>query len=265
MTAKKFSLLRGGLRVGATFFEKEGVLAAREPAPRGLVDAMVDLANPGVDVTRVHPDVARFFEDTASLELHVVSRWRFPFSIAWALLRPVMALLGQLVLPRREGRILTRILSLDTARDGRPDARAVIREYAGTGEVMQAVAYATWTNGSTRFMNAAFPLPGGHLTGMLRLDAIGEDEEGRLAVGVSSRARAGDGAGIWYVVFGLALRLPLEERLDLWAPSMKCAPSPNDLGVLEGTTIVGRHEQRLFGVRLVTHEYWFRPRREASS
>lgn len=264
---RKWSRLGGGLRIGASFFERRGVLAperAAKGSPKGVVDAMADLGNPEVDVARVHPDVARFFDDTGSLELHIVSQWRFPFSIMWWLVRPILALIGQFVLPRREARILTRVLPLDTARDGRADARVVIREYADTGEVMQAVAYATWANGDTRFMNAAFPLPGGHLTGVLRLHVVGEDDEGRLAVGVTSRPRNGDGAGVWYVIGGVAIPLPLEERLDLWAPSMASAPQPLDLDMLPGATIVGRHEQRCCGVRMVTHRYWFRPRTDAS-
>jgi hypothetical protein len=40
---------------------------------------------------------------------------------------------------------------------------------------------------------------------------------------------------------------------------MECAPRDIDRGVLEGATIIGRHEQRFFGVRLVTHDYCFRP------
>ena len=43
--------------------------------------------------------------------------------------------------------------------DGREGARAVIRTYADTGEVMQAVAYTTWKRDDTRYMSAAFPLP----------------------------------------------------------------------------------------------------------
>lgn len=262
----KWSRLGGGLHIGASFFERRGALApknAGNAAPKGVVDALADLRNPEVDVTRVHPDVARFFDDTASLELHIVSHWRFPFSIVWWFLRPVMALIGQFVLPRHEARILTRVHAVDTARDGRADARIVIREYAQTGQVMQAVAYATWAKGDTRFMNAAFPLPLGHLTGLLRLRVVGEDDQGRLAVGVTSRG--GSGAGVWYVIGGVAIPLPLEEQLDLWAPSMPTAPRPLDLDVLPGTTIVGRHEQRCCGIRMVTHRYWFRPRTDGAS
>jgi hypothetical protein len=37
------------------------------------------------------------------------------------------------------------------------------------------------------------------------------------------------------------------------------APPDLDPSEFPGTTVIGRHEQRLFGVRFVTHDYWFRP------
>ena len=256
-----FSRLGGGLRVGAEFFANRGALRAvkSREAPLGLVDRMADLENPGIDVSRVHPAIAVFFEETSRLELLIRSRWRFPFSIAWRLFRPVMHWIGQFVLPVTEGRIVTRVLALDTARDGRADARAVIREYADDGGVMQVVAYATWEHEGARYMSAAFPLPGGHIMGVLRLDPIGEDSEGRIAVALTSKAREGDGAGIWYALGSFGLRMPLSERIELWAPEMECAPADIDRSALDGATIIARHEQRLFGVRFVTHQYWFRP------
>ena len=256
----RFARFRCGLRVGADYFTRERALArdASSP-PRGLVDRLSDLSNPEIDVTRVHPAIAVFFEDTASLELHVRSHWRFPFSLAWRVVRPIMQWIGQFALPLREGRIATRILALDPARDGRSDARAVIREYAGSGAIMQVVAYATWEHAGARYMSATFPLPGGHIAGILRLDRLAEDSEGRLAVALTSASRGADAAGIWYVLGSLGLRAPLGERISLWAAGTDCAPPETDLSVLEGTTIIGRHEQRMFGVRFVTHEYWFRP------
>lgn len=255
---RRFTRLRGGLRVGADWFAREGVLVPSEAAPRGLVDSLEELSNPDVDVSRVHPDVRVFFEDTASLELHVESTWRFPFGLAWRLARPLFRAVGQLVLPEREARIRTRLFAMARERDGREGARAVVREYT-SGGVMQAVAYATSRRGDTRFMNAAFLLPGGHLTGILRLESIGEDDDGRLAVAVTSRGRRGDGAGIWLVLFGLAVPLPLSERLELWPRRMRGAPRELDRAPIEGATLVGRHEQRLFGVPVVTHHYWFAP------
>jgi hypothetical protein len=259
----RFSRFAGGLRVGADFFEREGALTAALPSPRGLVDRMEDLAHPGVDVTRVHPAIVTFFEDTAALELHIKSRWRFPFSLGWRfMLRPILRWIGQFTLPVTEGRIATRVLGLDRERDGRRDPRGVIREYTDTadaGRVMQVVAYATWEQaGGARIMSCTFPVPGGHVAGFLRLDPIGADDEGRIAVELTSR-RHHDTAGIWFVIRAVALRLPLGERLQLWAAGMANAPHDIDQARLPGATIVGRHEQRFFGVRVVTHDYLFRP------
>lgn len=249
-----------GFRVGADFFARRSALKSLAgQVPRGLVDRLDDLANPGIDVARVHPAIAVFFENTAELELHIRSRWRFPFSIVWRLFRPVLKWIGQFVLPIREGRILTRIVALDPSRDGRSDVRGVIREYTDTGTIMQVVAYATWENAGARYMSAAFPLPGGHLTGILRLDANGEDASGRLAVALTSEPKDGDDAGIWYVLGSFAMRVPFGERIRLWAADTDGAPAEIERDYFEGATILGEHQQRFLGIRLVTHHYWFRP------
>lgn len=260
---RAFSRLSGGLRVGADFFARRGAIVPSESPPRGVVQRIEDLSNPAIDVARVHPAIVAFFEDTSGLDLHIRSEWRFPFSIGWRCFRWFMRWVGQFVLPIDEARIATRTFALDTERDGRADARCVVRLYADTGEVMQAVAYATWERDGTRYMSAAFPMPGGQVAGFLRLDAIGE-EAGRVAVALTSASRGGDDAGVWFVLGSrLALPSPFGERLELWAPGMDGAPNERAPGleprIAEKVTIVGRHEQRFFGVRFVTHHYWFWP------
>lgn len=268
---RRFSLLWGGLRLGADWFERSELLASHEPvnAPRGLADALADFENPALDARRVHPAIAPFFEDPGALALRIESRWRGPFDVAWRwLLRPLLGWVGQFYLPAHEGEIATRVFAIDRHADGRSDARGVVRSYANgpdAGRVMQVVSYATWARGGlrgpgvTRYMSATFPLPGGHIAGLLRLDPNGEDESGRLAVALSS-TRQGDDAGVYFVFFGrIPVRLPLGERLSLWAAGSKLAPADLDASRFPGTTLVGRHEQRLGGIRLVTHDYWFRP------
>lgn len=246
----------GGLRIGADFFERRGWLGPDDASVRGVVDRIEDLAHPGVDVTKIDPRVVAFFEDTANLELHIQSRWVFPFSIAWRALFHLVRAMGQFVYPRREGCVVTRVFSVDRAKDGRPDARGVVRTYAGRErDVMQAVSYATWERDGKRFMSAAFPMLFGRLMGLLRLDPFGE----RGAVLTSTRAD-GDDAGVWFVLGPLAIPLPFRERLELWPPDEAGAPTA-DAPTLEAVpTLLGRHEQRLFGIRFVTHHYRFWPR-----
>ena len=139
--ARTFSRWSGGIRIGGDFFDRRGGVAALgegERAPRGVVDRIGELRNPGLDLAAIDPGVVAFFEDCAGLELLVRSHWRFPFSIGWRLTRFVMRWVRQFALPppRTDARILCRVVPLDPARDGRPNARAVIRSYADSGEVM---------------------------------------------------------------------------------------------------------------------------------
>jgi len=254
----KASRFAGGWRVGADFFARGGLVVTKSPPPRGVVDRMDDLRNGAIDTARVAPALVVFFEDTSGLALHIRSRWRFPFSIAWRVGRVLARWMGQLVLPRNEARIRTEAFALD-ARDGRADARAIIRTYDGTGEVMQAMAYATWERDGTRYMSAAFPVPGACLMGLLRLDAIAEHEGEVQAVALTSARRDGDDAGVWLVRGRLAIPMPLGERLELWAPGTAGAPAEDPPPGLPEATILGRHEQRFLGILFVTHYYWFWP------
>lgn len=243
-----FSGYSGGVKIGPTFFARKGALADRG-APRGVVDAMEDLAHPGIDVTKISPQVAAFFVDTAGLGLHIRSAWRFPISLLWWLVRPFMRWVGQFVYPAHEGRVVTRAFAIDRERDGRSDARGIVRTYEDGG-AMQTVAYATWARGGVRFMSAAFPVPFGQVLGILRLDPL----EGGGAV-LTSRRHEGDDAGVWMKFGPLALPAPFGERIEL-RPATSDDACPDNI---PAPTIVGVHEQRLFGVRMVTHHYWMWP------
>lgn len=253
------SRIRGDLRVGADFFARRGLLASAGPSPRGVVDRVAELGNASIDTEAIAPELVAFFEDSAGLELAIRSRWRFPLTQLWPLARVVARWIGQLVLPRREARIRTRAFALEEGRDGRPGARAIVRTYAESGEVMQAIAYATWERAGTRYMSAAFPVPYGCLHGVLRLDAVAREGELVRAVALTSRSEGGDDAGIWLTLGPITVPLPLGERLELWAPGTSGAPeAPHPAGIGR-PTILGRHVQTCFGVTLVTHDYWFWP------
>jgi hypothetical protein len=243
--------------VGADFFERAGVVQTGAPVPLGIVDSASDLAHAGLDVERVHPAARRFLERTAELDVHIRSAWSPWFRPFWrGLLRPLFGALGQLFLPLREGTVRTRLVPLDAARDGRPGARGVVREYVGTGRTMQIIAYGTYQGPDAPYMSAALPLPLGNLAGLLRLDPIGQDDDGRLAVKLTTQAPSG---GVWFATRWFALRVPLRETLSFWAPGMRAAPTDLDPTAVPGCVLVARHEQRLFGALVVAHDYWFFP------
>lgn len=245
--------LSGDLRIGADFFTRHGWVT--EGNAQGVVDRIEDLAHPRLDVTKIDPRVVAFFDDTAGLELHIRSRWVFPVSILWRTFFFLVRALGQFVYPRFEGRVKTRAFALDRDQDGRADARGILRTY-DNGDVMQAVSYATWERDGTRFMSAAFPFLFGRMMGLLRLDSLGE-----AGAVLTSTRHDNDDAGVWFVLGSFAIPMPFGERLELWPPNEEGAPKEPVPAGAEKATILGRHEQRLFGIRFVTHYYWFWPAR----
>lgn len=252
MSAWRFSRIAGGLRIGGDFFERAG-LASGAPAPRGLVGRVEELADARVDMARVPDEVRPFFEDPASLQLSVRSRWSPWARVAWRLARAVMRAVGQLVLPVERATVRARMVALDGAREGRLDARGVVRTYEDTGEVFQVFAYGVSNVDGSPRMSVAIPLPGGHLAGLLRL----ETADG--AVALTSR---GASAGVWFVTPWCSLRLPLEETLRFWSARDPAAAVSAEGRPWSDVSLVALHEQRLFGAVVVAHWYAFRPRRE---
>lgn len=236
-------------RIGADYFAAAGVMRTDVPAPQALVR---DLGALGVSPARMHPAVRAFFTDTAAYTLHIESRWAWWARWLWRLARPWFVRVGQLTTPLAHTVMHTAMVALDDAREGRPGAVGVIRTH-DDGSVMQVVAYAV-TGG---LLSVAFPTPLGTLTGLLRLEVIAE-EEGGVAVAMSSR---GGGAGVFFLGAGRAWRVPLGERMALWAPAMRACPRALAERHPEAA-LVGEHVQRAFGLAMVRHRYGFVPRGE---
>ena len=250
-----FSRLPSAWRIGASYFADQGLETVGD-APLGLVDRLEDLASETCDTALVPAEVRRFFEDTASLELRIVPSWRAGVRLCARAFFFVMRRVGQFVQPLAEAIVETRIVGIDRNRDGRHDARGVVRTYAGTGRPMQIVGYATSLMAGVPMMNAAFPLPVGNLTGLLRLELVREGESGPVdGARLTSKRRRGsrDASGVWLVWGPLRIPMPLSETMSLTVASAEDARS------FRGATIAGRHDQWLFGVRVVSYAYLFRP------
>jgi hypothetical protein len=75
--------------------------------------------------------------------------------------------------------------------------------------------------------------------------------------GVSVTTRLGGDCGIWLVLFGQPLRLPLSETIDVWTVEDQAAPE--DLRVwAKGYTTIARHTLWLCGIRYLALDYAMR-------
>lgn len=261
MSGAPIRTLRSSLTVGPAHLRRW----ARGPdrgAPAGILDALSHYAQRGEPIDRVAPSVRAFFEQTASLSLEVEPRWRWwaaPLGWIW---HAVASVLGQLCIPIVRSTIETTLFSLSLALADRSHARGVWRAYATNKKTMQVIVYSVLEDGGEGFMSACFPLPGAVLEGVLRLECIDRADDGTFGARLTSERRAsrdGDPCGVYLHSRWGRVALPLGESLSLWDARASSAPSalrehPRSLGA----SVVGLHQQRLFGRVMVEHRYWFR-------
>lgn len=262
MPSKSLGSLRVAITAGERYFARRSLLST-EPAPRGILDALSQYQQREQSLDRVSPAVRSFFEETSTLLLDVEPRWRW-----WALLYGWLwhlfaMVLGQLCIPVRRSQIETELFALSASFDGRSSARGVCRRYAGRRKVMQVIVYSVLEDGGEGFMSASFPLPLSVLEGVLRLECIDPDTHGETGARLTSDrrpAREQEPVGVFLHTPLGRVRLPLGESLSLW--DARCSKAPRALterAEARGATIVGLHEQSLFGAVMVRHYYWFRP------
>jgi hypothetical protein len=247
--------------MGAGFLARHGIERPRDDV-RGLVDDLGELAHAGLPVEGIAPAIRAFYEQTDAHELIVRPHWRRGFRTGGRIWARIARGLGQLQLPvatdSGEG-LASRIVALDPAADGRPAPRAWIRTYPD-GRALYVAVYATHRAVDRAYMNIAFPLPGGQLSSVLRMDRRGD--------GVSVSTRLGGDCGIWMVLrvgrWRLPIRLPLSETIDVWCADDPAAP-PELRAWAAGYSTIARHDLWLFGIRYLRLDYGMRPRAHAGA
>jgi hypothetical protein len=254
-----FSALRSTGRVGPDFFHRIGAVPRLEGAPRGLVDDMSVYRRADLDPAALHAAVRRFYEDTAAHGLVVRPDWRSGFRLAGRLYRLASARVGQMNLPAtpqgRAERISSAIFRLDDDQDGRRNVRAWVRTYAESGAAVYVAAYANHSHGDETYMNIAFPLPGGSLTSVLRLE-MGAGG-GLLLTSRPAPGGLGD-EGVYFANPLLPVRLPIDETIRVWPRNAEGCPV-GDEGSCPDATVVARHDIWIFGLRFLTLDYWVFP------
>jgi hypothetical protein len=259
LPAPPLSRLAGSWPVGEDFLARRG-LERPELSARGLVDRLEDLAHAGLPTAGLPPAIRAFYEETGAHELVVRPRWRLGFRTGGRLWARIARRIGQLQLPVADepagAGLASRIVALDAAADGRAAPRAWIRTYPD-GRPLYVALYATHRAGDRAYMNIAFPLPGGQLSSILRMDRHGDSDS------VSVSTRLGGDCGIWLVLrigrWRLPIRLPLSETIDVWAAGDPAAP-PELRAWAAGYSTIARHDLWLFGIHYLSLEYGMRPR-----
>src|SRR5262249_6347713 len=152
--------------------------------------------HPGTRFERAHPAVRDFFERISELDLLVLPQWSFGFRTGARIWHAFATWMGQLRLAVGPTRIVTRTFAIDRSKDGRADARGVLRLYEEGGPPLHVALYATHERDGVRYMNASFPLPGSQLHGVLRVDEI---DQGGVVLTTYALPDRLDDAGIWLV------------------------------------------------------------------
>jgi len=217
-----FSELRGGWRIGPSFFSETGKAS-------GLSDAFSEYSHIAPAAS-----VSHFYENTADYDVEVVPSWTPLFRLPGRLFLLLASKTGQLALPTRTEAVDSRVFGI--AGDGRERTRAWVRTNRGDGRVIYAAAYSSHVSQGERFMNIAFPLPGGNMTSILKLVPYGE---GVLLTTVWESTPGGD-QGVYWISPWLRMRLPLDESIWVWP---------------EGGALAARHDMWLCGVRYLRLQY----------
>jgi hypothetical protein len=250
-----FSKLTGRGRIGPDFFERIHAVLQVDDSPRGLIDDLSAFRSAYFLPQELHPAIRTFYEQTESFGLCVRARWKFGFRFGARLYKFFSSRIGQLNFPLEatsdEDLLKSRILPIRDAADGRTRVRAWVRTYTKTGKAMYVAAYATHTRGTQVYMNIAFPVPGGNITCILRVESM-STEGIRLSTFPSPNSTRDE--GVYFANRFLPVRLPTQEMIRVWAVGTPGIPA--DLERWSATaTLLARHDVWLFGIRFLTLDY----------
>jgi hypothetical protein len=212
------SRLTAGRQVGTEFLSRAGLESDADVS--GMVSALSELGAPGFEPDKVAPDVRQFYEASGDYRLTVRPEWSPYLEPVLGLYHAVATRIGQLSLPlpTAEPTPLTGRVVGVRGPDEAAGTRAWIRSNAnrtdGDDRMTYLATYGVHATSDCRYLRVTFPLPWCNLTGILRPGTTGMRDEG---IQLSSHRRPGnsDDAGLYLVVRGLPIRLPIDETLTV--------------------------------------------------
>ncbi|MBV9894689.1 MAG: YndJ family transporter [Chloroflexi bacterium] len=254
----RLSSIRGGWRIGADFLSRRRLLGSG--TPHGMLDAFAEYARPDLIPQQIDPRIRDFYEHTAAYNLRITPEWQPGWSAPARLYAHASRRVEQMNFPvanTPDAEALTScILPVAPALDGRSNVRAWIRTYADTGRAIYVALYAPYVDGVQRLMHITFPLPGGNLASLLRLDSL-PGAEGHCGLRLSTLpvdALHNGVQGVYLRLGWLSLRLPVNETICVWTSDMP--ESARCLGPLsDGAELLARHQIWLCGRHVLTLGY----------
>ncbi len=209
-----FSRLKSVWRVGPGFFDKYKV---SDQTKTGLLDSFSEFNRVDFDSARVHSQVRLFYERTIDYDLFVTAHPHRLFVNVWRwIAKPFFSSIQQLNLPDRTKHIHGQIQSVQANLDGRSSPRGWMRTDVATGRSIYAAAYSMHEALGIKYMNIAFPMPFSNMTSVLHIGHL----KSRFADGIrlttlKEENTLGD-QGVFFVIGNWAIRIPLDETIDVW-------------------------------------------------
>lgn len=247
-----FSHLPWRWQIGADFLQRINAIEHNAPSPpTGIVDRLQDYAREDFQPDAITPNIIAFYENTAAHDLLVYPEWQPRFQFLARLYKKISRRVGQMNFPTRpdttESHIISTIIPLNDALDGRDHVRGWVRVYSDTQQAVYVAAYASHQYKGCRYMNIAFPIPFGNLTSILHLENL---HDGGLLL-KSYSTRDGD-QGVYFVNRLVAIRLPINETIRVYSGETPYDGFPSNFA---GADILAEHKMWIFGLHCLTLHY----------
>lgn len=255
-----FSRLYGGLRIGHDFLHRIDALDTQAPVPTGLTDNFDDFKWHGFNTDAITPAIRSFYEQTITFRVLVKPRWQSGFKFGGRVFRWLSRRVQQMGLPVddiNDKEMISQIEKVHDCRDGRSNVRSWVRTYRSTGETVYVALYATHWSKGIPYMNISFPLPGGNLTSILRVDPHPTDRDALVLSTLPRKDGHGD-EGIYFANRLRPFRLPFNETITVWQNDIErecprfSGPVTTDI---EQSSINARHDMWLFGKLFLALDY----------
>jgi hypothetical protein len=256
------SRLTAGLRVGADYFDRGGCVDPVQNI-KGFVADLGAYGRYGFDPGTVHPTVRRFYEHTEEFAIDVRAKWSWGFRLAGQLFRLLAQAIGQMNLPldsARDTEMQSRLFAIDSTPDGREAVRVWVRTYRSSGHPVYIAAYSVHRFGGVPYMNIAFPLPGGNLSSVMRMDPV-PGAPGALQLSTLPVGEQNGDAGVYFANRFLPVRLPLNETITVWPRTLAPCEIRDRLASDRPGAVYARHDLWLFGIHYLRIDYLLTPTR----